>query len=736
MLYSKKSNIFITDENGCCMVLAYQVEQQEVACHTVGRVVWHSHLKSIFFEDGTSKLDLPRSACVSLGDSVEIVDGEAWVRCKNGKVQILPTYLARERISIGGLDLEFVIKEITEAEEFHAYQALTQFHYRGQTLCGRTAKLIVRNFHPIYPQVVGYIELATPLYMNKARATVLNAPFHTADIAWDGWNGITIRRHIHLLVRIARCVVYPEFRGLGLGQILVKHAAEFARNRWQVAGLKPYFLEISADMLKFVPFAQKAGMVFIGETEGNLKRVAEDVAYAIKNKQRIDARNILKEDSSGIVDQQVARMNRAVELMEREGWELEELIARLEHLSTTSVLRDFHLFHHIVSLPKHTYLQGLTPETDMFIRQRIAQIAPQNQPPRPTLQLDAVSSPLILEDVSLTYQSHVRRTWQTHAIQQAFGVSPDNISHTVIQKLSLTVEAGQVLLITGPSGSGKTSLLHLLGERTFAGLAGSILWPDNYNPGIFNAIRSQKALIELMAGNDVQSALRLLGIVGLSDAFVYLKRFEELSNGQKYRAMLAQLIAGGYNVWLADEFCTNLDLLTAHVVADRLQKVARQLGAILIVASSQPEVFASSLRPDQVVHLTTAWEHHVVEGSKFLHTLPNKYTSAAPPILRVSPEYLPAIRRGRKTSTIRKGRLTLNQGLLLLVSKNDTEAVNVVGTRYTQVRNLTEADAVKDGFADLPELRTALQKHYPDLRETSWVTIVSFEKLGTWKTFS
>lgn len=51
-----------------------------------------------------------------------------------------------------------------------------------------------------------------------------------------------------------------------------------------------------------------------------------------------------------------------------------------------------------------------------------------------------------------------------------------------------------------------------------------------------------------MGKQDVQTALHLMGLVGLSDAFVYLKRFEELSHGQKYRAVLAQLIEGGYNV--------------------------------------------------------------------------------------------------------------------------------------------------------------------------------------------
>lgn len=695
---------------------------------TVQKISPCQHLKKVHFTDGNTTLLLPRSACVAKGDQVELTESNAWVICQNGKAKIFPIYEAIELLKVGGLELKFIVKEITELEELSACQALAEFHYRNRTLFGRTATLVIRNFHSAYPKVIGYIQLSTSFYMNAARKAILDAPFQVGNISWNCWDKETSRRYIHIIVRVARCVVYPEFRGLGIGKMLIKHAMEFARDRWQIANIRPYFLEISADMLKFVPFAQKAGMSFIGETQGNLNRVAKDIAYLLKNFQRVQAGEIVKEETCGIIDQQVSRMRRAAALMKEEGWTIEKLIERLQKLSHESALKDFNLFYEIVSLPKPTYLKGLIPASEDFLRQQVNVISPQNCHVEPIINIEPIKEAVQLKGISLTYQSKVRRTQQTHAIHQAFSISPEGISHKVIQKLSLTLQPGEVILITGSSGSGKTSLLNLLIEGNYPGLEGNIHFPSNYQVGNFMPIRSQKALIEVLGKRDIRSTLYLMGLVGLSDAFVYLKRFEELSNGQQYRAKLAQLIAGGYNVWIADEFCATLDLVTANVVADRLQKTARQLKVLLVVASSQPEVFVQALRPDQVVQLTTAWEHQVMSGSEFLRSLSAQRSSSSVQTLSIAIKYLSAVRSGRKRSTIRKNRLKFSKGLLLLTAKTgDFVSVNVTDVKHTRFRCLTEDDAVKDGFTSLADLRRALLEHYPDISADGWVTIVSFD---------
>lgn len=699
---------------------------------TVTSVNRKGHLKCLRVEPGNQCMIVPLSACVDKGNTVRLEGSNAWVVCKNGEAQILRPYMAEERITIGSLKLEVLIKEITEEEERVAYVSLAGFHYRGHVTYGRTARLIVRTFHPLYPKVIGYIELATPFYMNKARAIVLDAPFEFGDIRWKRWDMSTLRKYIHLLVRIARVVVYPEFRGLGIGQVLIKHAAEFARRRWQVAGYLPYFLEISADMLKYIPFAEKAGMVFVGETEGNLTRVAKDMTYLINRFGSDGSGKAAFEKSSGICDQQIARMDKATRLMKREGMSLKELTDRLYHLSKEVVLRDFALFHGIVTLPKPHYMKGLNDRASRFLDQRIATLAPQNGYTPPQINIPSISSPIRFNGLSISYVSNVRRTKSTHAVQQAFDISLDEIRSTVIRELSLTIEPGEILLVVGPSGSGKTTLLDVLINRGKAEpnvqIEGRVELPSDACVATFQPMRSQKPLIEALGAKNVSFGLYLLGLAGLSEAFLYLKRFQELSKGQQYRAMLARLIASASNVWVADEFCTSLDPITANVVAQNVQKIARKLGTTVIAAVPHCSSFILSFRPDKVLLLTSAWEHSIMSGKEYCNTMNRSPKwNGRPSSLRLLPEFISAVQEGSKRATVRMGRKWFQTGFIFLESDHEKILVCVTEVTHKRFCDLTEEDARADGAESLSALKETLRSIYPTIRIKSHVTIVQFE---------
>jgi ABC-type phosphate/phosphonate transport system ATPase subunit/GNAT superfamily N-acetyltransferase len=567
-------------------------------------------------------LSLSVSSCVTWNDEVVERDGHYLVPCINGAAQILPLYLKPDTLRCGGVVLPLKIKEIETDHEYESFKQLSEFHYRGHSLHGRTSVLIATTDYPLLPAVLGYVQLATPFFMSKCRASIVNAPFADGSVSWEQWDKNASRRFINVFVRIARTVVHPEFRGLGLGQLLARHAQDFARAHWHVGKLRPLFFEIVADMLKFVPFPERAGMHFIGLTEGNLHRVAKDMAYLLGQKKKVLAGEIVREDSVGVVDLQVAYMNRAISLMRRLKLDRAALGSRLEKVERSMTLEDYEQLHSLVRLPKPSFMSGLTSAAQSFLEARLALVAPKRPRPLTISPIQPLKHSITLHDFSAHYTSFVSRTTKTQTIQKAFGVTPGAVKTTIIKQLQLTIRPKEVVLVCGASGSGKTTLVDLLLNRGQAHqgmlLEGTCFVPRDSKIGILQPVRSKLPIIQLVGGNDTHRALNVLNIAGLTEAFLYFKRFDQLSAGQQYRLMLARLIDSGANLWLADEFCSALDEVTASIVAHNLQRHARRIGATVVVAAPHFETFIRSLRPDKVLKLTSAWEWKSYNGQQFI----------------------------------------------------------------------------------------------------------------------
>jgi GNAT superfamily N-acetyltransferase len=430
----------------------------------VRAINWETPQKLVRLSDG-QVLTVSVSSCVGDNDKVVEHNGKFLVPCVNGMAQLLPLYLRSDTLRCGGIVVPLKIKEIETQQEFASYQQLSEFHYRGHRLHGRTSALIATTDFPLLPSVLGYIQLATPFFMNKCRADLVNAPFEHGEVAWNEWDKRTSSRYINTFVRIARTVVHPEFRGLGLGQLLVKHATHFAREHWHVAGFKPLFLEIVADMLKFVPFPERAGMHYIGVTEGNLHRVGRDMAYLIGQKRKVHAGEVAREDSVGVVDLQVAYMNNALALMKKLRLRKEDLNTKLEKLMESMTLEDYEQLQTILRLPKPSFMSGLSDKASKFIVDRLEKVRPLPPKVLELSPLQPIASSITMAKLSVHYTSLVARSRKTQTVQKAFGVTPGSIKATVIKSLDLTIKPKEIVFIAGASGSGKTTLIELLMDR-------------------------------------------------------------------------------------------------------------------------------------------------------------------------------------------------------------------------------------------------------------------------------
>jgi len=595
-------------------------------------VTSHTPLKKVKMGGGR-EITVSQWSCVGEGDLVT-KDGAYFVECKNGRTQVSPVYNRGEKLRIGDRFYPVRIKEIMTQDEYDAYEYLQSFHYRGNGGFGRKAILVVVPSAAILPRVLGYVRLSSSFIVNKPRDTVLNGEFGGENIAWDKWDYQSRLKHVNCVVRIARVVVHPEFRGLGLGKVLVLHALRFARRHWQIASVKPLFVEMTADMLKYMPFAEHAGMFFVGYTEGNLERVKKDLRYMIRgrnlttNKKIRSAMHDHDQGIPGIPDMQAGYASKTLEILDGADLNLETFLGKFNFTKNRSVgPRLYSLIHSVIRFPKPTLMVGLTKEAQSFLRSQMEKLRliDSSISDEGRLKMERITQPIRFQDVMFSFATSVPKTQRSCAIQEAFGISPTQLKTLVFKNLNMEIMPGEILLVSGCSGSGKTVFLDLITRRLRPSNypTGKIVLPANARIGLFRAIPDAKPLIEYTGifGDDMSRAIYVLNKAGLSEAFLYLKKYGELSEGQKYRAMIARLLNSRSNIWLADDFLSTLDPITANIVAHNVREFAKASGATVIAAAPHYESFIHSLKPDRVLLKSYGWKWDLYDGNDFLSTL-------------------------------------------------------------------------------------------------------------------
>jgi ABC-type ATPase with predicted acetyltransferase domain len=190
---------------------------------------------------------------------------------------------------------------------------------------------------------------------------------------------------------------------------------------------------------------------------------------------------------------------------------------------------------------------------------------------------------------NISYETHTKITPRSLVVAEAFGLGIDEAQKFKVLDAEIKIGPTDIVYITGDSGSGKSVLLRAiradLGEEAID----------------LNEIQVDldKPLIETV-GATVEQGLELLSKVGLNDAFLFLRTYSQLSDGQKYRYRIAKLIESGKQFCLMDEFAATLDRDTAKIISYNLQKIARQQGKAVIVATTHNDL-QEDLKPSVLI---------------------------------------------------------------------------------------------------------------------------------------
>jgi len=186
---------------------------------------------------------------------------------------------------------------------------------------------------------------------------------------------------------------------------------------------------------------------------------------------------------------------------------------------------------------------------------------------------------------------------------------------TILEALSLTVEAGESLAIVGPSGSGKSTLLgilagldlpssgsvHIDGQNITAmtedaraemraRYVGFVFQSFHLLPGL-TAQENVALPLELRSDKTaMDTAARYLQRVGLADRMTHYPR--QLSGGEQQRVAVARAFACQPRILFADEPTGNLDIVTGATINDLLFQLNQEEGTTLVIVTHENSLAA------------------------------------------------------------------------------------------------------------------------------------------------
>jgi ABC-type lipoprotein export system ATPase subunit/GNAT superfamily N-acetyltransferase len=599
------------------------------------RVLGHEKIVRLATTNSVSEIKLPRFSQVAKDDTIYI-NGvnlkKVWLESEDEpgvRIPILPCFSRAETIPLGSKKIALEFGEIDNEEKNAAYESLERFHYRSSPSLleqeeevssknsGRKAVLLAWLTVGKERVYVGYIELTMPLMMVGPRHKAFSRVFKhnkRGNVGWSHWSQSSLKANLNLIVRIARVVTHPTYRGIGLASRLVNVAEEFSRTRWHIGRRRPIFIEISAEMLNYFDFVSSSGFTYCGHTDGNKKRVAKDMKAMAKG-QKI---------SSGIMSLQKKYFVTLAKFAELNGLDTDSAILRLEQIAASDNPEDasdedsWLLLRKIFRMPRPYYVKGLDAVSEKYLND-ISVIGEAN----PRLSVRKRKGTIEIRNLNVAALVPLSKSTPVRIITDSFGLNGKQIRQNLLRVEQFTANSGNIYLFAGASGTGKTMLLDAIGKDDYP-LPRNIIFECER----FNVSKTVKPLqipvdaviIDYFSDKyGTRTSLKTLAQVGLSEAVPLVKPYWMLSKGQQYRVQLADLTLQDASIWLLDEFAADLDPITAAIISSKLREIVRQLGVIVIVAAANNSHFVKDLKPARILKFDLGTGPRSLTTSEYLN---------------------------------------------------------------------------------------------------------------------
>jgi ABC-type lipoprotein export system ATPase subunit len=192
----------------------------------------------------------------------------------------------------------------------------------------------------------------------------------------------------------------------------------------------------------------------------------------------------------------------------------------------------------------------------------------------------------------------------------------DNGAVQALHRVSFAAQPGQTIALTGPSGCGKSTLLSLIGlldrpsegrilvdgqdlarvrdAHAFRARSVGFVFQFHHMVPTMTLLENVAApMLALGAGRRERfaRAAAILEQLGLSPRADFLPA--RVSGGERQRAALARALINRPRLILADEPTGNLDSRHGGQVVELLLQQAREQGALVLVATHNPEIAAA-----------------------------------------------------------------------------------------------------------------------------------------------